>query len=140
MIYLLTSTSISRFRKFTLQEEKQSKNQNPKQTTELLNPWHLAHCYWKDTVLESVVRMQKEVHSLTDIPKLMTRKMIEKSMSLWRICFLLRISLRENSPSAILYCQNMEYLDLSTDIALLTLIIQSSGKLNSVILQMAHRL
>lgn len=140
MIYQLTSTCISRFRKSMLQEEKQLKNQNPKLTTLLLNPQHLAHCYQKDTVLESVVRMQKEVHSLTDIPKLMTRKMIEKSTFHQLNYYLLKILQRENSPSAIPYYQNMECLDLSMDIALLTLIIQSFGKLNLVILPMVLRL
>lgn len=97
MISPLNSMFTSKFKRSMLPEEKLLNKLKTRLIMLALKLWLSVLSSMKDMVSESVVRMSKEVLSLTDTLRLTTRRLIEKNTVLSLNCCHPKILLRESS-------------------------------------------
>lgn len=140
MISLLKLMFTRPFKRYMLLEENLLNKPNLRLITLVLKLLLSVPSSMKDMVLELVVRMSKEVLSLTDTLRLMTRALTEKNTALFLNYYQLKILPREDSLLLTLTFPNSAFSVSNMVTVLLTLTTWSFGKPNSVISLMVLKL
>lgn len=140
MISLLKLMFTRPFKRYMLLEENLLNKPNLRLITLVLKLLLSVPSSMKDMVLELVVRMSKEVLSLTDTLRLMTRALTEKNTALFLNYYQLKILPREDSLLLTLTFPNSVFSVSNTVTVLLTPTTWSFGKPNSVISLMVLKL
>lgn len=140
MISLLKLMFTRPFKRYMLLEENLLNKLNLRLITLVLKLLLSVLSSMKDMVLELVVRMSKEVLSLTDTLRLMTRALTEKNTALFLNYYQLKILPREDSLLLTLTFPNSVFSVSNTVTVLLTPTTWSFGKPNSVISLMVLKL
>lgn len=140
MISLLKLMFTRPFKRFMLLEENLLNKPNLRLIMLVLKLLLSVLSSMKDMVLELVVRMSKEVLSLTDTLRLMTRVLTEKNTALFLNYYQLKILPREDSLLLTLTFPNSVFSVSNMVTVLPTPTTWSFGKLNLVISLMVLKL